>query len=262
MIMSNTKGNQYPLWYISNEYQVFAVDGNYQPHQMSDVNFAMEISVSEDGTVWILSTTPDPDGGGARIYWSNGDSNWNEIATSDPGGVALTGATGSNCMFMASSGEVYTLGTDGSASETFPNLEFSEIAYGGGYFWAIMPEKTGGIPVLRFMKGIDSKNAWTTVGNGMTTPHSISIGYEGSCFGVDKNSSPMSYSRKGVITSQGGGVNGITLRMGFKYWGYVITTEANKNGNLIYKWRDVGGGTYEPTTLRASRIATTYYLIQ
>ena len=77
--MSNQKGNQYPLWGINNNYEVFVLKTDGSTETMSKNDFAMDIAVSEDGTVWVLSTEPDPDGGGAKIYWSNGDNTWNEI---------------------------------------------------------------------------------------------------------------------------------------------------------------------------------------
>ena len=51
--MANAKGNLYPMWYVDNNQQVWAIGkgGVGDKHQMSNTGFAFEIGISEDGTV-------------------------------------------------------------------------------------------------------------------------------------------------------------------------------------------------------------------
>ena len=62
--MANSNGNTYPFIIISGEGQVFGVDSSQTTHSLSNSNFAMDIGISEDGTIWAISNVPDPDGGG------------------------------------------------------------------------------------------------------------------------------------------------------------------------------------------------------
>ena len=150
--MSNQKGNQYPLWFISNNYQVFAGDSSGKAHSMSDQMFAMDISISEDGTVWVLSTTPDPDGGGSKLFWSDGDSNWNEINTPDPGGVAIAGGTGSSCYYLDYDSNIRTMDTNGASNVVYSKNYVESIDYGGGYFWLFWQGKKEIYPVCIMLK--------------------------------------------------------------------------------------------------------------
>ena len=70
--MANSKGNRYPLWAIEVDGTVVAYDAMATRHEMSQATFATQISVSDDGTVWIVSFNTDPSGGGLKIFFSNG----------------------------------------------------------------------------------------------------------------------------------------------------------------------------------------------
>ncbi len=255
--MSNSKGNQYPLWYISNEFGVYAVDKSGSAHSKSKTNFAMDIGVSEDGTVWVLSNEPDPDGGGAKIYWSNGDGSWNEINTSDPGGIKISGAANSRCIYLTSEGDIYTLNTDGTTTKDYSNSGFMMITYGGNYIWAVVPEKEGGIPVLRYTSVTDPTKTWTTFGNGVH-PTSISSNYQGTCFAV-LNFNPVYYTVDGQSGSAGAGADGTTMQISFRNWNFILTTDATSDGNQIMEWQDTNGGTYMAITPRGSRVESSYY---
>lgn len=256
--MSNTKGNQYPMWYIDNNYEVFALDHGGKSHSMSSNSFAYDIGVSEDGTVWVVSSLPDSDGGGARIFWSNGDGNWNEIATSDPGGIRITGYTGSSCLFLTSNDEVYSLDTNGTATLEFQNLNIILLTYGGGYLWSLMPEQAGGIPVLRYLDIGSGSKTWNTFA-GNVMPSSISADYAGNCAAV-VNFSPVTYSKDGSSSySAGAGIDGKALQISFRNWCFAVSTDANQDGNLIYEWQDESGGTFMATAARGSVVESSYY---
>lgn len=255
--MSNTKGNQYPLWGINNNFQVFAIDTTGKTHAMSNENFAMNISVSEDGTVWISSTTPDPDGGGSKLFWSNGDSNWNEINTPDPGGISVSGGQADNCFYLTFGGEIRIVDTNSNNKLYYSGNYIDDFDYGGGMVWAIMPTKEGGIPCLQYS---DINNLQWKAFAGNPQPSSISADYQGNCKAV-ANYSPVYYSNDGTSTgSAGSGLNGQAIFISAKSWTFALSTDANENGNLIYEWQDEEGGTF--MTMTASRgisIAASYY---
>lgn len=254
--MSNTKGNQYPLWGINNSFQVFAVDHGGQVHTMSKENFAMRISVSEDGTVWVLSITPDPNGGGAKLYWSNGDSSWNEIDTPDPGGIAVAGGQNDNCFYQTFGGEIRIVDTNANNKVYYSDQYIVEFDYGGGMVWAIMPESQGGIPCLQYA---DVNNLEWKVFAGKPHPLNISANYQGDCYGVD-NFNPIRYNKDGTSTgSAGSGLAGQALSMSFKSWSFALSTKTSADGNLIYEWQDEAGGTFMAMTAKANRIAASYY---
>lgn len=258
--MANSKGNQYPLWYISNEQQVMAVAHNGKTYEKSQAGFAADIGISEDGTVWVISEIPDPDGGGARIFWSNGDSNWNEISTSDPGGKIITGAEGSNCMYLTASDEVYTLNPQGKATLDFKGLNIQEISYGGNYLWGVLPENSGGIPVLRYLKVTDPSKTWHTF-TGNITPSSISTGYAGNCSAVVKRN-PMYFLTDGTSSgSMGTGADGQTLSITFRNWCFILNTNANENGNQIMEFQSGGAGSFVAMAVRGTRVESSYYQV-
>lgn len=254
--MSNSKGNQYPVWGINDKDQVFAVDTNGTTHNMSNENFASSIGIAEDGTVWVLSMIPDPDGGGARLFWSNGDSIWNEINTPDPGGVDISGGLGSNCFYRTFDGEIRTMSTGGTGRSYYNGKYISAFDYGGGMVWALMPETEGGIPCLQFAN-VDVLQWKPFAGN--PEPSSISVDYQGNCQAIN-DADPVYYSKDGVSTgSSGTGVNGKAFIISSKTWTFLMSTELNENGNLFYEWQDIAGGTYMPMAARGSRIAASHY---
>ena len=255
--MANTKGNAYPLWGINTKFQVFASGSDHQENPMSNENFAMDIAVAEDGTIWVLSTKPDPDGGGSKIYWGNGDNQWNEINTPDPGGVAIAGYAGSSCLYKDWEGNLRSMDTAGKSQVLIQNIALIDFDYGNGYIWALFPEKEGEIPVLHF--AADGPNPQFKVFAGNVSPSSLSVDYAGNCYGV-VDYSPMSYSKDGQsVFSAGSGANGETLAITSKNWSYILSTELNEDGNLIWIWQDEAGGLFQKMNLRASVIATTFY---
>ena len=132
--MSNSKGNTYPVWGVNPDFQVFAVDKSGTVHSKSKVDFAYSVAVSEDGTVWALSSTPDPDGGGSKIFWSNGDGNWTEINTSDPGGVRIAGGQNDTCIYLTWDGDLRLLDTNTNNKSIYNNPSLVEFDYGGGSY--------------------------------------------------------------------------------------------------------------------------------
>ena len=254
--MSNTKGNAYPLWGINNKFQVFAMDSSQQVHAMSKENFAMDISISEDGTVWILTTEPDPDGGGAKLFWSNGDKNWHEIDTPEEGGVAIAGASGDNCFYLSTGGMLRRVNTTGQSINIYEG-DLVNFDYGGGYFWAILPQAPGGEAILQFSSATPPFQFKPFPGN--KTPFGLSVNTEGNCYGIEDFSSKY-YSNNGTGTgSYGHNLDEKALQITFKGWSYIRSTEFGENGNRVYKWVDIAGGTFEPLKVYAVSIAASYH---
>lgn len=257
--MANSKGNAYPLWMITNRFQIQSVDSQQTVTNHSNENFAMEVGISEDGTVWILSTEPDPDGGGAKVYWSNGDNNWNEITTSDPGGVQICGYTGSSCIILTGQGQLLSIDTDGSSQELFSYSDgfVAEFDYGGGKIWAILSTKHGDIPCLHYADA-GSSLSWNKVGDEVYNIYSLSVGQSGRCFGTE-DYKPVYYDTDGTNGSAGAFGNHNALSISVKNGNFVLSADADYDGNLVYEWTTENEGSYSATNLRAMRLCATYY---
>lgn len=254
--MSNSKGNAYPVWGVNINFQVFAVDASGKVHAKSNENFATSVAISEDGTVWALSITPDPDGGGAKLFWSNGDGQWTEIDTPDPGGIQVSGAKDDTCLYLTYDGELRLLDTNANNKVFYTNEYLVEFDYGGGMIWALFPDKPGGMATLHYSdyNTLDWKEF-----EGQVYPFSLSVSYSGDCYGVN-DFNPMYYSKDGKSSgSAGSGLDRETVQISFKNWTYALSTDINSEGNLICEWVDTKGGTFEGIGVRGSRIAASYF---
>ena len=212
---NNSKYNCYPNIIIDNNYQVHGVGSDQSTTNLSDKNFAFAIGISEDGTLWAISTTPDPDGGGSKIFWSDVGAQWNEINTPDPGGIAISGGPGSSCFFLTTSGEIWTMDTNGTGKEVYSANYVLEMDAGGGYIWALMAIN-GGIPSLHYSTWnapFDFKKF--NLGEN-ASPFSLSVNYQGNCYATE-NYSPVYYSNDGSSSgSAGSGLDGAALKISFK----------------------------------------------
>ncbi len=255
--MANSKGNAYPLWIISNNQQVQSVDSKQTVTNQSNEGFALEIGISEDGTVWVLSTDPDPDGGGAKVFWSNGDNNWNEIATSDPGGMQICGYTGSSCLIMSGNGQLMSIDTDGSSNVIYDTGIILDFDYGNGLIWAIMAENAGDIASLHYTK-TNTPLSWTKVGDDVYDLLSLSVNEAGRCFGVE-GPKPVYYDTDGSTGSAGAFGDHIAISISVKNGNFVLSNDGKPEGNLLYEWTSESGGTYSSMNIRAAKICSTYY---
>ena len=252
-----TKGNTFSFLIIDSNFQIKGIDAQQNATTLSEEGFAMDIGISEDGTIWAISTSPDPDGGGARIYWGIGDKNWNEIATSDPGGVRISGGTGSSCFYLTSDGVIRTLDTNGSSSVFSDTHDYLFFDYGGGMIWAVFSPPGQGKPQLHYSSA--DTLSWKAFA-GDPSPVSISVNYDGNCFGIDVNSSPIIYQKDGQNTSSPGpGVNNNSMEISAKNWTYVISFSSDEEGNIIYVWEDVQGGKFVASSVRGNKVLATYY---
>ncbi len=259
--MSNAKGNAYPLLLVSNNYQVQAVDKSQKITNLSNEMFAMEVCISEDGTIWALSVNPDPDGGGAKLFWSDGDQNWNEINTPDPGGIQIAGYTGSSCIYLSGSdGALRSMDTNGTSTVIYdnPSMQLVDFDYGGGKIWGILPPGEGKIPILQYMDASSASSAsWTPAGSDDYYVFNLSVNSNGACYGVD-DYAPVTVSTSGEITSAGS-ISKNVISITYKNANFVLTDDGNAEGNLVYEWTSSNEGEYSATNFRAMRIASTYY---
>jgi hypothetical protein len=260
--MANTNGNKYPAWIISSKGQILSVAANGTVSPQSPENFAYDLGVSDDGTIWVVSSTPDPDGGGAKIFWGLGDGKWNEINTPNPGGVSITGTGPGACYYITLGGDLWELYTNGHATLRKFASHVVQIEYcSSGALWAVFPDKPGDEATLHF--GPLGPNPFTFhLFPGNVSPTSISGNSSGNCYGLVKGK-PVQYTQAGTsqVFDQGakrgmatsfkqGSVQGQDL------W-YLTTANGNRDGNpvMIYKgargWVDAG--------FRAIYTLATYY---
>lgn len=253
-----TIGNNYPLWAIGANNQILALDPSTNTFvTKSDNDFAFDLSVSEDGIVWVISTIPDPNGG-AKIFWSPGDGTWKEMQKPTKEATSISGTTHNNCIYISESGDIIQLNTDGTSRTIIYGSVITEIDYGGGYYWAIFPTQPGGIPCLQLAPVSAGNLMWTPFA-GNPIPNSLSVSYYGDCYAVNDFTS-MFYSKDGKTTAvSGAGANGMALQVTFKNTYYLLSTNANSNGNEIMIWVDQQGGIWQDTGLRAIKISSSYY---
>ncbi len=256
--MANTKGNIYPFWGIANDFSVFAIDTEGQIHPKSQAGFAFNIGIAEDGTIWALSNFADPDGGGAEIFWTDGSDQWNEITSSAPGGLRLTGGAGSSCLYICTDRVLRTMDTDGVAEVMYYDKPIHDVDYGGGKLWAILPQAEGEkLTLYRAEYDLQPKfNLFST--SQRHYPKDISVSMAGDCYGIDDNTAYY-FNLDGKTGPVGAGSAGKTINISYKNHHYILTTHANVNGNEVYEWKDVEGGTYVDAGFRAQKILATYH---
>jgi hypothetical protein len=125
--MPNTNANVYPALGINAQNQVFGVDQNNNIHTLSNEGFAQVIAISENGTIWAIST--DPVSGGAQISWSIGDGNWTPVSN-DPGAVLLTGSGADGALYYTESQTLWTIQTNSEGEQIAQMPEVQNLDYG------------------------------------------------------------------------------------------------------------------------------------
>ncbi|MEP2936415.1 MAG: hypothetical protein ABJM06_11590 [Gilvibacter sp.] len=262
--MANSKGNKYPLWTITPDGVVNAIDAMGKATKMSEPNFATDIGISDDGTVWITSTQPDADGGGQKIYYSDGDSNWNEINTAAPGGFVIAGAGKDGCVYLTNQYDLYAIDTKATSKNDALKLDANvfDINCGGGYFWALKPAKEGEAAVLQFCKATTPLKWQVFEGNLM--PSSISVTASGTCFAL-LDDLPFEFDLDGKTKKQViPGSTQTAIQISYKnYSNVIMALEPTIKGNqlMIYTASPTVNPFYNKLDgLFASGIATTYYV--
>lgn len=255
--MSNINGNKFPVWGINVDNQVFAVDSNNKVYPMSDPGFAAIIGISENGILWAVSTTPEPDSGSV-LYSSIGDGKWVPVGTNIPGATLLTGTGENSAIYVTEDDALWSI-TLNAEAYVFDNVgDIQEIDYGGGFLWALFPTQPGGIPCLQSLNFAQVPGKWQPF-KGVPQPMGISANYNGDCYGAVAYN-PVYFSKDGATTaSAGAGANGITLEMSFKNTYYLLSENADENGNDVMFWQDEKGGVFVDAGFKAIQVLATYY---
>ncbi|WP_373550361.1 hypothetical protein [Haliscomenobacter sp.] len=254
--MPNTNANVYPALGINAQNQVFGVDANNNIHTLSNEGFAQVIAISENGTIWAIST--DPLSGGAQLSWSTGDGNWTAFSNV-PGAVLLTGSRADSALYYTESQTLWTIQTSGQGEQIGQMPEVQDLDYGGGYLWMIAPIAPNGDACLQFTSMEGPMFNWKPF-SGYSEPSSISVNYAGNCYGVDGSFSPMYYLNDGVSTgSAGDGATTSSLEVSFKNTFYVLSTNGNEKGNDVLVYKGDGPGSFVSAGFQAIQVLGTYY---
>lgn len=250
-------GNDYQLWYVDANFQVFNVDPNGKIQSMSGMNFAFQISVGTDGTVWIVSNEPDPDGGGGKIYWSDGSAQWNEITGSAPGAKKIVGTSQATALYITFDGQLISIDTKGNFTTFYTGDPVLDVAVEGNNLWLILSDKPGEKPSLHY--GKFTKNPSLTEFAENPQPLGITCDISGSCYGIiDGNVFSYSTDLKTVYPFAPDGPDGISSAVSGKNWIYMISSEAAEGGAKIYEFFDNGPGEWRDTGWAGIAISATY----
>lgn len=252
-------GNDYVAWLIDADNQLLGILPGGDPIVKSSADFAFDIGISEDGTIWVISTQADPVNGGAFIFWGTGDGNWNLIQKPTKEAMKICGTTAGACIYLAEDGDVIQMNTNGTSSTLIPGSAITDLDYGGGYYWAILPDQAGGIPSLHYAKVTPAPINWQPF-KGSPDPTSVSVDYSGNCNAVASYTA-MWYSNDGSSSNVlGTGANGVVLQVSVKNWAYALSTKASAKGNEVLIWQDEMGGMWTGSNMYGIKVLSTYYL--
>lgn len=255
--MPNTNANVYLALGINEQNQVFGVDPNNNIHLLSEENFAQVIAISGNGVIWAITT--DPLSGSTQLSWSLGDGKWT-VAINDSEAVLVCGANFDGAIFYTQDGTIWAIQTNNNSANPMVKIPgVVALEYGNSYIWIVAPIAPDTPACLQFTYGGQTPYKWQPFA-GNVEPSSISVNYEGDCYAV-QDFSPVYYSRDGSTTSSAGvGANGSALEITFKNTYYLLSTNANKNGNEVMVWKDTAGGTFVSAGFQAIQVLGTYYL--
>ena len=259
--MANYKGNRFPIWAIEVDGTVVAYDAMATRNQMSEAGFASSIAISVDGTVWAVTFEPDPDGGGQKVYFSDGSSNWTEITGKAPGAVAVAGTAKGDSVIITNDYLLYAIEQDNGFLKL--DKEVYAIDCGAGKFWALKPLKEGGIPVLQYC--VATTPLQWKVFEGNLTPTSISVDAAGECWAL-LDGVPYKFKLDGKTKQPvipGAKLNAIQISCKDYTNAILSGTDITEKGNLFLQYNS--SPTIEPSYLpvkgiRASSMLTSYYV--
>lgn len=259
--MNNTKVDGYELFIITNEYQVFAFDFGGKKHQLSPPDFASDIAISDNGTLWAITRAADQEAeGGANIFWSLGDGIWNEITTPNHGGVSISGGPGSSCFYKTTGGIIRKLDTTGSSEIYDDKHYYSEFDYGAGMVWAVFSMTKGGIPRLYYCEASDDLS-WKpfigSSGDAEPRPRHISVGCYGNCYGISEDNGFYYYIKDGKKSSEVYGLDSGAMDISANGGRYAVVydTGSTTGENLVYQWRRER---FEKTSICAMKVLSNY----
>lgn len=249
-------GNDYKLWIINVQNQVCYIDNQNRSIAVSEEGFASEIAVSEDGVIWALTSTPDPDGSGAQIAWLDKNQEWQRIQSEDPGAYKISGGKEDQCIYRTSSGVLYQMDTRGVGKILYDTTPVLNMDFGGNMVWGLLSDKPGEIPQLHYAYYSDSLQ-WNKY-SGIQNPTSITVDYRGECMGI-QGYMPFVYQLPGGIQRLDARICPPALQVSFKSNLYLLSAHPTRHGNAIYEWNESGDGFWMDTGLKGKRILSTYY---
>lgn len=125
-------------WIVDEGGTVWVLDKQGNSKQMSTEEFAIDIGVGTDGTVWIVSTqTREAAGGNIVMYLSPGSTEW--VATPPPqAAVAISGSNSGVAWSVNTYGEIWTLDPQGGGNLMSPRGTATDVSVGpDGTAWMI-----------------------------------------------------------------------------------------------------------------------------
>lgn len=249
-------GNNFPLWIIDEKGRVNYVNNQGQATVVSGEGFASSISISDNGVIWALTTTPDPDGGGAELAWLDEKQNWNKIRTSEPGAFSLSGGPPNQCVYGTSEGVLYRMDTDGNGEVIYKDHPILAMDYGGNRIWGVLSDQTGEIPQLHYADFSDSLD-WNEF-EGVHSPTSLSATSNGECAGI-QDFDPYIFQLPDSISLFGSGMENEALQISFKNNAFLLAAKPTPTGNSVYEFQDEKGGVWMKTNVTANFILSTWY---
>ncbi|MDC7996979.1 hypothetical protein [Gilvibacter sediminis] len=258
--MANYKANHYPIITVAMDGTVLGYDAMAKAHPLSKPGMASDISVGPDGTLWMVSTETDPDAGGKKIYWSNADGKWTEIDGKAPGGFRVSGCENASCVYITNNYELYGYNQEKSSFKLSEHVY--DIDYSHGYYWGLVPEKPGGIPVLQFASSNNAPLQWT-VFKGNVEVTSISATDQACVALVDQI--PTLFKLKGQVQSpMFPGITQRAMQISSKTTtNAIVSFEASEQGNqvLVLSSSPSEQEAYRPIgDIQAVKMTTSYFI--
>lgn len=255
--MPNINANVYIALGINAKNQVFGVDITNHLHLLSIESFAESIAISENGIIWAIAANPGP--GGANLYWSAGDGNWHAAGPSAKEAVKITGSVANQVYYYGTDDCLYYINTSGEGEQIGPIPDVQYLDYGGGFLWIVAPTQPGGIPSLQFCQIGTRSFDWRSF-TGAPSPTDICVNAYGNCYGI-QSYSPRYFLNDGVRTgSAGTGANGKALEMSYKKTYYLLSNNANADGNEVMVYTNFQGySNFIDAKFRAIQVLGTYY---
>ncbi|WMN12612.1 hypothetical protein QYS49_34075 [Marivirga salinae] len=149
---------------INNKGEVWQLEIEKKPIQLSGEGFAKEISAGADGTVWVISQ--EGTHGGASIQYLK-DDQWIRVP-SELGAIKISGTPKGEALIINSDGIVSTIDKNGLAEQMTGENFAKEISIDpDGVIWIVSndPHEDGGNKVSYQIK---SGEAWQDVDGGAT----------------------------------------------------------------------------------------------
>ncbi len=243
---------------INQENQVAGVKKDLTMYPFPSKFGIYDISLSEDDVTFAVSDIPDPDGGGALLYYLTEDNDWAKLDNGNPGARKVCGTGIRSCLYISEDDNIYSMNTQAQGQLVYDGLPILELAYGGGMLWGVLPDKTGGMPQLHWSKySAGSPINWNLF-PGNYQPTSLAANEQGDAYGIESGL-PYGYiAAKGQRFQFGAMPQPNGMEITFKNWSYVLTSNSSPQGNEVLKWVDEQGGVWQDAGFKATKVCAVY----